>query len=141
MENQQKIDNQDLFKLYSVCIDQIKYFNGILWQFPTALAGLNFLALNYFYDKNPFVVWILSIINFSLIYMFYRHWMNFNAIIVANKKIEEKLIENFHDMIPHFDPPRIKSTEVLIVTFIIANGMLFFISSIETFHKYCNCHL
>jgi hypothetical protein len=139
MENQHEFDNQDLFKLYSVCIDQIKYFNGILWQFPTALAGVNFLALNYFYEKEPLVVCVLSIINFSLIYMLYRHWKNFNAIIDANRKIEEKLMINFPDFIPNFNRPRIKSTEMLIVIFSIANCILFFLSVIGAIHKYCYC--
>ncbi len=44
-----------------------------------------------------------------------RHWKNFNSILDANREIEDKLRNDFKEMIPIFKKPRIKSTGVILI--------------------------
>lgn len=125
--NSNSYNTEELLKLYSLCTEQLKYYNSLIWQFPTALATLNFVAYNFFKDK-PEPLLILSILNFAMLYALFRHILNSKKIIGSTQKIELHLKDSFGEMIPVFDRPRIKATTVILITFLVLNLFIIIIT-------------
>lgn len=109
-----------LIELYKLNIEQIKNYNNLIWQFPTALFTLNLVGFNYFSAK-PILLFVMAVINFSLIYALWRHIQNSKAIISSTKLIEDKLKEVFDEAISEFETHRPKATSVILITLLISN--------------------
>ena len=123
MNPQSSVSQQ--IKLYELGIEQIKYYNQIIWQFPTALLTVNIVGLHYFIN-TPLVLLIIFTLNSSLILAFYRHILNSKSVIKSVQNIESSLREEFPDLIPRFNKVKIKSTTVIFYNMVALNGLLLF---------------
>lgn len=103
-ENKNNIDN--ILKLYGIYLNDLKKYNTIIWQFPTALVTVNILAINYLLDK-PHILFFISLVNFVLLHALFKHVHHQSAIICTLKKIEYELREHYdrdgRDIIPDFE--------------------------------------
>ena len=89
-------------RLYSLLVDQIHKYTTIFWQFPTALAAVNFLALHN-HLKKPILVLVVFFFDTILIYSFCRMVRRQREIITVARNAEEKLREDFPLFVPRFD--------------------------------------
>lgn len=126
-ETEGKKDNkfEDLINLYGLTLDQIKFYNTQIWQFPTALVTLNILGYRFLYKDDPLILGVMSIINFSLLYALWQHIKNSKAIIEANQEIEKQLRNEFKDAIPKFKAPWVRATTLIISILTFFNFSLF----------------
>ena len=116
----EQISKEELLKYYSICTDQLKYYNTLIWQFPTALVTFNLLALNFF-RNNVIVLLGLVIFNFGMLYILLRHIKTSKAIIASTQKVEFALEKYFGELIPKFGKPFIRATFVIMAIFYLMN--------------------
>ncbi len=124
MTNENNTTNHQI-RLYSLLVDQIQKYNTIFWQFPTAIAAVNFLALHNF-SLNPYLLFALFLLNSALIYAFTRMVCTQQTIIQVTKKAEQDLLgKNFSSFVPKFDPKPFKAPNVVVCVLWILNFALF----------------
>jgi hypothetical protein len=84
----------DLVKLYDVHSRSLNKYTDIIWQFPTALIGVNAFALDKF-RQLPVALLATSLLNFVLIYALWRHVQIYTELRDATRAVEKELKEQF----------------------------------------------
>jgi len=98
--------------LYEWYTDENHKYNTIIWQFPTAIIGLNILAINGIYSnisalqKQPLqliiVLLFMWVLNMILLYTVAKHAFHQRCFTTSLTRIQKKLIEKNPDLEPLF---------------------------------------
>lgn len=110
-----------ILKLYEIYSNDLKKYTTIIWQFPTALVGVNILAIDHLMDK-PRILLFIALVNFSLLFALYRHIRHQGVIIDSLIVIEKKLRYHFYSrMIAEFKRKKFKATYLVWGVLLIFN--------------------
>ncbi len=70
-----KSGSPPLLEYYATVIDQLKFYNNVVWAFPTAYLAVLSFSIDKAKGMKP-LLWALGLVSLSLLYAFTRHVMN-----------------------------------------------------------------
>ena len=131
---------KDIISIYQITCEDNRVYNNILWQFPTALITVNGVLLQVFEEGSPFILLIISILNFGLIHALFKLGHNQHSLILALQRTE-KWIKRFEQsqyqqFLPDFNinKPKIlalSSRNLINYMLLLTNIIYFVIESIS----------
>jgi hypothetical protein len=110
-------------KLYTLLVDQLQRYNTIIWQFPTALVGLNGLAVVQL-AKQPWWLLAVWVFNLSMIFGFLKIIMRQSVLIDTTRSAEAHLQGEFAHFVPTFKPSWIRAPRLVYRTLVVLNFAL-----------------
>lgn len=124
----------EILPIYQIISEDNRNYNNIVWQFPTALVAANGVLIQALRDGPPFILLMISIINFGLLHALFKLGHNQHAIILALQRTEGimKTIQGkkYQEVLPDFtkDQSRIlsKSSRGLINNLLLVANLIYF---------------
>jgi len=123
-----KSGSPPLLEYYATVIDQLKFYNNVVWAFPPAYLAVLFFAIDKAKGMIQ-VLWVLGFFSLSLLYVFTRHVSNQKSLIKLAQSLEQKIGNRYgSDYIPEFHSPPwyFKATTVVQVTLYLGTFFLFY---------------
>jgi len=141
-----KLTLKELTPLYAIVSRDNQIYNNIVWQFPTALITINGILIQILADNPPYILLIVTIINFGFLHALFKLGHNQHAIITALQNMEKEMKQinksRFKEFLPDFEKDRhgiLKySSRNLISRILLGTNMIFFlIEVIRTIQFIC----
>jgi hypothetical protein len=120
----------DYRALYDIRVKEMHHYNTLIWAFPGVYA---IVLINEYKDlfNLPWAFLLASIFNCALIFAFYRHMENKQAVCDCLKATEKKVSELYgSEFVPKFNiRGRDSATATQVITFAVTAATAIFLVS------------